>query len=116
MSDLEQDRIAKIRARLTVVENQLFGAGSRSAHILDRDGGRATASESDAYRRQLMQERSKLLGELPATGIASGQRLVVGRVLGTTVMGEIAPDVRPEPYDRSCPFERNAYEMGWAID
>jgi len=60
----------------------------------------------------LRREREELLAQLPKTGEASGQHLVMGRTLGTVIVRESQYDAPPEKFDRSDPFEKFAHEMG----
>jgi hypothetical protein len=106
-----------IRKRLVQIENELFAPSSyMPSDILRRPDPKARLAHEQLFDA-LRKERESLLAQLPKTGEASGQHLVLGRTLGTTIVRASEPYEPPDDgYDMSDPHEKFAKEMGWSID
>ena len=103
----------EIRARLVEIENELFGPDAYvNSNILGRPDPPAQLAREER-REALRRERESLSAQLPPTGEASGQRLVMGRFLGTVILRETQFEEPAPKFDNSDPFARFAEEMGW---
>ncbi len=113
----------EIRARLAEIENILFAPSAyRNNYILGQPSRRdheAFAAhiqeqiDDGTQREKLIAERTELYAMLPKTGEASGQRMVIGRTLGTTILrAEDLDAPPPEPEYNDDPWERGDREMG----
>jgi hypothetical protein len=123
MSDVaeisEAERIAAVRARLGEIERELFNpANFTSSSILSPNAGQINAAH-EKYFAVLRRERSELLAELPKTGEASGQHMVMAQGLrGTVIVRASEPEYRFERGDEhgDDPHWRFAKEMGWNLE
>jgi len=80
----------EIRARINEIDSELFAESNfQCDHILSADADSLNREREKRFAA-LGRERSELAAKLPPTGMASGQRVVIAKVLG---------DVRdwPEP-------------------
>lgn len=124
----QRERFVAIRARLVEIESELSVASTNTRILASpgpRDRGRFAAFQqelaaAEKHREALRRERESLHGQLPKTGESSGQRLVIGRTLGTTILRadelDAPPTVKDDGYDYSDPHQRFAKQMGWSLD
>jgi hypothetical protein len=107
--DTETLSLAEIRARIVEIECELF-AHSALSNITSPNS--AELNRAHAIRFEALgRERSDLMGRLPLTGMASGERIVIAKVLGD-ICNWPQPEPEPDDYDRSDPYERYEREVG----
>ncbi len=110
--------LEEIRARVVEIENILNAPSSYRNNAILGNPDPNDLVRSETQRRKLIAELSDLRAQLPPTGEASGQHLVLARTLGTVYVRESEPEpLRPDPNrDTDCPLRRAAAEFGWNFD
>jgi hypothetical protein len=111
---------AEIRARIAEIEAVLFARSAfQSSNILSPNAAQLNLAREQHFEA-LRKERESLLVQLPKTGEASGQHLVMtGHFLrGTTYVRESVEEYRAWPGDEygDDPMWRFAQEQGWNLE
>jgi hypothetical protein len=103
----DETEVAALWARINEINCELEAlSADAGSNILRRDAGRRNADHeqrSAVLRSELAEVRAKL----PAEGMASGQRLVMARVLGETILRD---DPQPEFAEARVPVD----EWDWS--
>ena len=117
MSHFSQEQVAAIWARLNALGCELQAlSDDASRNILRRNAGQLNR-EYEQRSAELRREQAELRGRLPAEGMATNQRLVLGRFLGTVILRESDPEEPPDDgFDATDPWERFEREVGISGD